>query len=163
MNHTASQSIKKLLLLSLILIAGHVMGQSSQGQVTQPVPVKPEVLSSKAPQQSKADKPAKAKASISTTTPGAVNERKPLGASGASTKAAPVTTPGKPAATVSSKPARPVTAAPISQLEQVNRDIADIEAKLKKDGISATTKSALENRLVDLKKEQKRLSVPEKK
>jgi hypothetical protein len=162
MNHTASQSFKKLLLMSLVVFAGHAFGQATQGTQADGKQNAQQQLS---PTKEGAGiivdkKDAKPNLSVNPTSTAASGNAK---RDAAAAKPAPVTNPGKPAATVSSKPAKPVTAAPISQLEQVNRDIADIEAKLKKDGISATTKSALENRLVDLKKEQKRLSVPEKK
>ena len=162
MNHTASQSIKKLLLMSLVVFAGHAFGQATQGTQADGKQNAQQQLS---PTKEGAGiivdkKDAKPNLSANTTNTATSGNAK---RDAAVAKPARATTAGKPAATVSTKPAKPVTAAPISQLEQVNRDIADIEAKLKKNGISATTKSALENKLVDLKKEQKRLSVPEKK
>lgn len=156
MNHTASQSIKKLLMMSLVVFAGHAIGQTTQGTQVNGKQNAQQLLS-----------PTKAGAGLDTEKKDAKPNltASPKAATGATAtkradatkKATATKATAKPATAVANKPAKPVTQAPVNQLEQVKRKIADVEAKLKSKTLEATTKSALENKLVDLKKEQQRL------
>jgi len=165
MNNTAYKPLKKLLLMSLVLVGGHLMGQSSnQDQLTQPVPANPQLLSTKAPQSTTVEaKPAKNAAytttnvapasssskAVSTQPTGKLAERKALAAN-RKTTAAPVAASTKTPSSRVGGSKEPVSGAP-----SVQSQIDDINAKLAKHpDMPEAQRKSLESRLDALKKGQ---------